>query len=514
VSDFEDIVNGAFSSLAQSPAGQIIGHSYAAHAIRNALGLARAPGDVAKGIAPARPGMMGEEDAFRLGQADAGWQDSAHAGALNLLGLGASFAPKGGLGMAGGRAMTPGHAESALSDIHSGKTLLQGVKNALGLGEKAESGLAKFDPAKFADEIKDLPFHDYMDKKAGLPHHDWEALQNYYKENPPSSLPSLSDKSVAQQLEENPGASIADIAGVPSASVPKALPSTPQYQGYSILKHVGQEDKLNVYAPGGENIGNIFKMGDESWDLHLKDDPEGNIGMTSHPSIGSALEEAARAHKQIMGSESNRYAKYIEPLDWSKMVSPSGAQTAIPEHASMQGYNALYPLYKGTKHVEDYPEKLGTTLLSGKKQWERGLFFADTPDVAGGYGTPLEYVARAEKPMQVDWVTATGTGEYDTTLMHHLIEGARSKGADLLHIRNLEDVDKHEKSVMQNQIIAINPSIVRAPRANFDPARIKENVPLAGIAALGATPLMFDKKGNLLIHLGDKEEDRNGTGKE
>jgi hypothetical protein len=773
VSDFDDIVNGAFSSLAQSPAGQIVGNSYAAHAIRNMLGLARTPGDVAKGISPAQPGVMDEDYARRLNEADTRWQDQAHAGALNLLGYGAQFAPSSALGMGGGKVMTPEHAASALADIHSGKTLLQGVKNALGLGEKTESGLSTFDPAKWQEENKGLPYNEYMQKKVSLPIDDWKALHAHEDKQFEANygpLPSLSDKSITHQLEENPGASIEDIAGVPSTpkgtasttpsappefgvssqkfvqdagsrapesawgdydsahedfvknggykhippieqesvghwstpegykeinaglrkpkevsteteghinnldtainyqatkgpmtvwrgvngpqrellsnlsledsfhnagytattldprrathyggkqepgaliafhlpegtkglytshpsagawseaeremllphgqqfkiigrediqaprwhysgdvtnsemqnykvyhvepssggkstqldlmpgapfigpkwvpNEPKALPATPQYHGYSILKHVGAEGKLNVYDPGGANIGNIYKMGGDSYHLNLKDDPEGNIAAAQHDSIGSALEEAARAHKQITGSESNRYAKYIEPLDWSKMVSPIGAKAAIPgealPRAAGQGYNALYPLYKGTQNVTDYPEKLGTTLLSGKKQWEKGLFFADNPDIAGGYGKPLEYVARAEKPMQVDWVKATGTGEYDTTLMHHLIEGARSKGADLLHIRNLEDVDKHQNTVLQNQIVALNPSVVRAPQAKFNPARIKENVPLAGIAALGATPLMFDKKGNLLIHLGDKESS-DGTGKE
>jgi hypothetical protein len=720
VSDFDDIVNGAFSSLAQSPAGQIVGNSYAAHAIRNMLGLARTPGDVAKGISPAQPGVMSEEDAFRLNQANAHYDRQAHAGALSLLRYGMQFAPSNALGMGGGKVMTPEHATSALSDIHSGKTLLQGVKNALGLGEKAEGSLPSLSDKSIGQQLQENPgasiadiagvpstpkgtasttpsappefgvsaqkfaqdagsrapesawpdydsAHEDFVKNGGFKHllpteqesvGHWSTPEGYKEINAglrkPKEVSSeveghinsldqaidsqstkgpmtvwrgvngpqkelLSNLSLEDSFhnagytattldprrathyggKQEPGALIAfhlpegtkglytshpsagawseaeremllphgqqfrvigrediqaprwhysgDVTnsemqnykvyhvepssggkstqldmmpGAPfigpkwAPSKPKAMPDTPDYQGYSVLKHVGAEGKLNVYDPGGANIGNIYKMGGDSYHLNLKGDPEGNIAAAQHDSIGSALEEAARAHKQITGDATAGYGKHIEPLDWSNMVSPIGAKAAIPgealPRAAGQGYNALYPLYKGTQHVTDYPEKLGTTLLSGKKQWEKGLFFTDEPNVAKLYGPPLEYVARAEKPMQVDWQKATGEQAYDTTQMHHIIEAARSKGADLLHIRNIQDIGS-SYSDTQNQIVTLNPSIVRAPQAKFNPARIKENVPLAGIAALGATPLMFDKQGNLLIHLGDKE-DSGGTG--
>jgi hypothetical protein len=460
VSEFDDIVNGAFSSLAQTPAAQILSNSYAAHALRNALGLARVPGDVAQPMTTAKPNVMSEEDAFRLNQADTHYQDQAHAGAINLLGYGAQFAQPGALGMAGG--FHPAHHASAMADISAGKTLLSGIKNALG-----------------------------------------------------EPLPSLSEKSIKQALEENPGASIMDVAGLGPSEPKPPMSAEDKYKGYSVLKYIGHDDKYNVYDPGGGNIGTIKKMeeGQEGydpknpWALDLHSDEEGMAGVT-HSSVSDALEEAASAHPKLSSNlgSTEGMGKHIEPFDWNALRGEQGVD--LPGHALEQGYNALYPLYKGTKDVHDYPEKLGTTLLSGKKQWEKGLFFADEPRIAKSYGNPLTYVARAEKPMQVDWQKATGETEYDTTYMHHLIEAARAKGADLLHIRNIEDIGKYDAP--QNQIVALDPSVVRAPGAKFDPARMKENVVKAGIAALGATPLFFNKDGSLLIHLGDRgqgEED-------
>jgi ADP-ribosyltransferase exoenzyme len=721
VSDFDDIVNGAFNTAAQTHLGKI-----AAGLMRSAYGLAQAPGEAMRPITPTTPGMMSEEDAFRQRTADERLQNRAHQGAMNLLGIGANFAQPGALGIAGGKGgFAPEHHATALTDISSGKELLSGIKNALGIGEKSagagenllagkseeapvdlpptpygtsvgkfeadaterdphgdwpdydaqhdrfvkEGGqlpltlwekeavgywstpegykeingalrgkaspaetmehVARLDDAigaqrlnapmtayrgvygpqkKILDDLNEgdsfhnagyvattldprrathyggkndpgaiLAFHlpegasglytshpdagawSEAEREMLLPHGQqykithvenigaprWHysgdvtnpELQNYniYHVEPTSGEssrqmdlmpgakdvpakgggPSLSEKSVQQALEENPGASIADIAGLGPSEPKPIMSAEDKYKGYSAMKDVGDE-KFNIYDPGGSNVGYIKKMeeGEEGyhakypWALSLHADEEGMAGVT-HSSISNALEEAAHAHPKLSSvTEAARgMEEHIKPFDWNALRGEKGVN--LPEHALEQGYNALYPLYKGTKDVFDYPEKLGTTLLSGKKQWEKGLFFADDPKVGKGYaegrGNVLTYVARAEKPMQVDWGKATGQPDYDTTSMHHLIEAARAKGADLLHIRNVEDVGKYDAP--QNQIVALNPNIIRAPSANFDPARMRENVVKAGIAAAGATPLFFNKDGSLLIHLGDRGQE-------
>jgi hypothetical protein len=326
---------------------------------------------------------------------------------------------------------------------------------------------------------------------------------------PSEQGPSLSDKSISQQLENNPGASIFDIAGT-SAPTPKPQPPGPDYGGYSILPKHGDKNAFSVYDPGGKNIGDINNENDY-WSPNIKDDRKGEL-YKGFATPGEALEHIATHHPNLVES-GNIYERHLKPLDWNALRSPVGARSALPPHALEQGYNPLYPLYKGVEGEsgEGYPKTVGNSILEGgKKTWERGLFFSDEPSIGGAYAgiknAPLEYVARAKNPLTVDWAKATGMPSYDTTPMHNLIEAARKKGADLLHITNMRDIGREEGP--QNQVVALDPSVLRAPHAKFDPAKMSMNAPLAGLAAAGATPLFFDKQGNMLLHIGAKPEEK------
>ena len=139
------------------------------------------------------------------------------------------------------------------------------------------------------------------------------------------------------------------------------------------------------------------------------------------------------------------YSEHLAPIeDWNALTSEHGPVSfediGTRERARQTGFNVDLPLFKGG-HLADYPEALINPL---SKDYEQGVFFSPERRVGKHYTAehtePLEYVARANNPMEVDWSHATGYPHYDNVLMNDLIHSARSKGADMLVIRNISDI--------------------------------------------------------------------------
>ena len=199
---------------------------------------------------------------------------------------------------------------------------------------------------------------------------------------------------------------------------------------------------------------------------------------------------------RIPGPE--QYAEQLKPLDWRGETSPhhAGTDPETTMRASEAGFNIFKPLFKGGRR-EQYPEVLKDPTA---KSWERGFFLADDPYVATRYGEVLPYLARAEKPHEIDWYHATGTDSYDSHAMHQIVEAGHVKGADMLVIRNIFDMGGK-----QDQYVVLNPAILRAPTAKFDYDKLKQAMPLAGIAGGGA--IVLDQNGDLVRYINGRERE-------
>ena len=146
--------------------------------------------------------------------------------------------------------------------------------------------------------------------------------------------------------------------------------------------------------------------------------------------------------------------------------------------AMEQGYNPNLLLHRGTSKP-----------ITGQAWWdpsskprEQGVFAAAEPRVAKAYGqNQYPAVGAFEKAMEIDWPTATGRDAYSSSHMPGIIDAARAKGADLLIIRNIEDVVSSGKAA-HDQYVVLDPGKLRDPQlAKFDPARKGENNLLAAI---------------------------------
>ena len=282
--------------------------------------------------------------------------------------------------------------------------LKQVFENAWKNGEPPFSTTADYvqkqGPKQFLHNIigdTDGPWYQEMQNKYG----HWTKL--------PASG-DLSDEAIAAKLAKNPGASIADIAGVKGAE-----PEVP-----------------------------------------------------------------------TMANSQRDFSEHFEPLSWQEHQTNPNALADVPPWLRKQGeqlgFNFDAPLYKGGRYT--YPDIVKDPVTKG---YERGLFLAPNEHIASEYGKPLPYVARAKNALQVDWQKATGSSGYGSRYMTPLIEQARDQGADLLAIHNIRDIGS---SKPQSQYVVLDPSILRAPNAQFDPKQLSKAVPLAGVAA-GAYPVFY-----------------------
>ena len=255
------------------------------------------------------------------------------------------------------------------------------------------------------------------------------------------TVPGLSDEELNAQLAKNPGASIFDIAGQKAPAGPAT------YKGYALHESDVWPGDYFVHGPDGNEVGQITKNG-KSYSIDMNDGSK-----SSAQSPLEALQKAQLLHQNVPAAPAKPemdLSEHLGPLNWESMThnyTPASFEDIqTRERARQLGFNIDNPLFKGGS-LTNYPENL----YIPNKSYERGFFLADNPDIAQGYvrppaRSPMEYVARAEKPMTVDWPSATGQSDYEETHMHALIEAARAKGADLLHIGNISDIGGNRTS--------------------------------------------------------------------
>ena len=202
--------------------------------------------------------------------------------------------------------------------------------------------------------------------------------------------------------------------------------------------------------------------------------PGVSVSATSKPGVSVYSRAKAPSEPQFI------------PLDWKNLVTPSRSpypdqRLVIPQHAMELGFNPEAALYKGRSSKRPNVETSLPDPL--KKNYERGLFFGENPRVAAEYGPVTSYVARAENPAEIDWrsLTREGNKYYNEEYMTKAIDKAREKGIDLLRVKGIDDLGG-----IQNQLVVLDPSIVRLPKAAFDPLRLRENNLLAGLGGLAA----------------------------
>jgi hypothetical protein len=214
-----------------------------------------------------------------------------------------------------------------------------------------------------------------------------------------------------------------------------------------------------------------------------------NLKSSGNKSIDAITEKAVKNLYSISDEFAAKHASTsVKPMsreEWMSLKNEFSSPTSIPARAQEGGFNPDMPMYKGgyAKGTGPIGPTGGRTQLkdpSGKTS-ERGQFFAEDPEIAREYGSDVnQYVAAPKKPAVIDLKGK----EYDRATMHEIIEDARSKGHDMVIVRNMRDVGPGgAKGLMpeQNQIVVTDPSIVRSPSAKFDPEKFHLNDLLAGI---------------------------------
>lgn len=223
--------------------------------------------------------------------------------------------------------------------------------------------------------------------------------------------------------------------------------------------------------------------------------------------IASGGEFTGQKAKHLYGKEPKGLGVYkdvidVKPKEWWKTYQPQlGKKRFDPYQFSgslrdrIQSYGFRPDLIfgHGTHHEGDiagYPKQLKDPALF--KSDEPGYFTALDPEVPAAYGWNIQkYVARPKNIGEVDWEYARFAAEgepgqvgYNSYTMHKLIEAARNKGLDLLIVNGIYDIAKYGGK-SQTQYVFLNPTVLRAPTAKFDPAYLHLARPLAGVVGGG-----------------------------
>lgn len=192
----------------------------------------------------------------------------------------------------------------------------------------------------------------------------------------------------------------------------------------------------------------------------------------------------------------------FDPLKYDKWQEDRPpVKFEVPEkHIQNLGGNTKTPLWKGG-NMMDYPPEIvdptgkvaPNTGGPAKTKFEKGFFLADNTYVSSMYanmGKSLPYIALPKKPvLEFDWSQlankfgmhhAPTNAAYNPMLMKYAIDAGREAGADMILAHNIIDLGG-----LQTQYIVLNPNILRAPHAKFDPSKLHLRWPLAGLAGAG-----------------------------
>ena len=187
----------------------------------------------------------------------------------------------------------------------------------------------------------------------------------------------------------------------------------------------------------------------------------------------------------------------FKDLDWKTYRPPEvkslpripGLSKSTEELESI-GVNPRVGLEHGSKEFAGYPEEFRP--VRSKKAHEPALFASDylgqntkSPAYTYAHGDKskvTQYVAAPKKAAEVQWSDITGGYyDYNPEYMHQLIEAAHKKGLDIVAIHGIHDIGGGS----QTQYAILNPAILRAPHAAFDPSKLHLMRPLAGLVGGG-----------------------------
>lgn len=201
--------------------------------------------------------------------------------------------------------------------------------------------------------------------------------------------------------------------------------------------------------------------------------------------------------------------KHFDPVDWQKFNPKKYTSdqiqsmqqvpiTATNDRIRELGGRPDLPLWKGG-NLTDYPVEIPHPLekvapnIGGppKEKFEKAFFTADNPYVAQMYGKPSPYVALTKNPvLQADFTDLaskfgrhkglSSVASYDPIMTKYIIDSAREQGADMVLLHNMRDLGGP-----QTQYAVLNPHILRAPHAKFDPKKLHLRYPLAGLVGGG-----------------------------
>lgn len=271
----------------------------------------------------------------------------------------------------------------------------------------------------------------------------------------------------------------------------------------------------------------------------------------------SAVDEAMRQREHAWGgypvnafaTHRDTYKTLLEMLDDSRhfLNDPGFADWAlvdVKEHADRgSGLLRSYPVAPDPYEVlrgrgDDYLQKaasqgydLDNMYLHGTPfQFENfdmgmvdpkdsAIFATKRPDIAASYARSPQttttsermkdvgearpnvfpFVAAPKNYMALNAANYVGNGGFPAILGE-----ARAKGADMLEIRNLNDIGG-----LQSQFVVFDPGIMRSPWAAFDPSRKGKNDLLAGLggaAALGAGAAAATMAGSSEAQAGEMDD--------
>lgn len=181
------------------------------------------------------------------------------------------------------------------------------------------------------------------------------------------------------------------------------------------------------------------------------------------------------------------FDRFVKKLKWEDYkppvqhdMTPFEFKHTTPEHLKKLGFNPQAKLYMGISLHEGMPlwDPKEVKAAAG----ERASFVADNPHVAGQYGPPEPFVARATSAMEVDWADLVGGEYYNGAAMDEAIEMARKRGADLLVIHGIRDLPDNMR---QTQYAFLDPSVLRHVDAKFDKSKLHLRLPHAGLVGGG-----------------------------
>ncbi len=176
-----------------------------------------------------------------------------------------------------------------------------------------------------------------------------------------------------------------------------------------------------------------------------------------------------------------KYNAALKPVEWSETKGGVAAElkNAVTDPKEL-GFNKDVTLFKGKTGAASSKE-FDTLPDPSKKMSEKGLFFSDKDHIARSYGDVEKFVVRSPKTFEVNYKELTGHASWDPVETNILINKARDKGADMLILRNINDMG----GAGQSQYVLLKPENARKVNARFDPIHLHSSNLLAGLVAGG-----------------------------